>query len=486
LITDYGKEADMQEKVNILIKEGTVVTMDEGRRIIKDGAVALKKDKIADVGKSVDIEKKYDADSILNAKGKLVLPGLIGPHVHLVESFPRGFLDDMAWGLTGTKSVMERLWPYKLAMGREDVYYSSLLANLEMIKGGMTCFCEPAAHPEFYDEHFRATEESGIRGAIARSNIMLSTPGYPVADGMIDTPDEAIKKTLSIIEKWQGRGEGRLRPWLGVRHIFSTTEPFLMKTSEQHRKLSKSLGYRIGIKAHAAYSQGGSEDVIKRTGKREIEWLDSLGVLGPHWLLAHARLLSDNEVDIIKKHDVKIVHCVSPSLHCGSGVGRGKFLDMLKKGVTVSIAPDAAWCNNNLDMFLEMRHVAFVHKDATLDGSVLPAETALEMATLHGAKAMLWDDEIGCLKPGMKADVITVDPWKANSVPLHDHSIVKNLVYAIYSNQVDTVICNGKIIMEKREVKTLDEKDILKRSQELAEGVIARHPIKLKSEWPIV
>jgi 5-methylthioadenosine/S-adenosylhomocysteine deaminase len=303
---------------------------------------------------------------------------------------------------------------------------------------------------------------------------------------MLDTPDEAIEKTLEMIEKWQGRGEGRLRPWLGVRHIMSASREFLLKTAEQHKKLNGSLDYRIGIKAHAAVNRDMVEGVMERTGKREIEWLESLGILGPHWLLAHAICLSDNEIELCEKHDVKIVHCPGTSFYCGYGASRGKFVHMLNNGITVSIAPDAPWCNNNPDMFLEMRHVAFLHKEAHMDGSVIPAETALEMATLHGAQAVLWEEEIGSLKPGMKADAIVVDPWRPNSIPLHDHNIVKNLVYATYGNQVETVICNGKLLMEKRQMKTLDEEDIMRRSQELSADIVARHPFKVKSEWPIV
>jgi len=476
----------MQKKIDILVKNGLVVTMNLDRHIIKDGAVAIEKDRIVFVGKTVDAEKQYLSGTILDAEGKIVLPGLIGPHVHLVESFPRGFMDDLNWGDVGTKTVMERLWPYKLAMTREDVYYSSLLANLEMIKSGMTCFCDPAAHPEFYDEHFKATEESGMRGAITRSNIMRSNPGFQVPSGMIDTPDEAINSTLTMIEKWQGKGDGRLRPWLGVRHIHSATEEFLMKTNQQYERLSQSLTYRIGITGHAAFSRGGLKNVLQRTGKRELEWLDTLGVLGPHWLLAHARLFADNEIELLKKHDVKLVSCPSATMHCGGGAHMFRLLDMLENAITVSIAPDAAWCNNNLDIFLDMRHMAFAHKDAHLDGSLMPAELAVEMVTVNGAKALLWEDEIGCLKPGMKADLIIVDPWRPNSLPLHDYNIIKNLVYAIHGDQVETSICNGKILMQNREVKTLDEVDIIKKTQKLTEAIAAKHPVKVRSNWPIL
>lgn len=476
----------MEIKIDILIKNGIVVTMNEKRHIIKEGAVAITKDKILSVEKTNVAEKKYSADSVLDAKGKIVLPGFIGAHLHLVESFPRGFLDDLNWGDEGTKSAMNRLWPYNLAMTREDVYYSALLANLEMIKSGITCFCDPAGHPEFYDEHFRATKESGIRGVITRSNIMRSNPGYQIPSGMIDTPEKAIRKTLEMIEKWQGTGEGRLRPWLGVRHIHSATEEFLFGTAKQYNRLSQTLGYKIGITGHAAYSRGGVEDVVKQTGNREIEWLDSLGVLGPHWLLAHARLLSDQEIDLLQKHGVKIATCPSATMHCGGGAHKFRLLDMMKKGVTVCISPDAAWSNNNLDMFLDMRHLAFMQKDIHLDGSLLPAETLIEMATLNGAKAVLWEDELGCLKPGMKADLIIVDPWRSNSIPVHDYNIIKNLVYAIHADQVETSICNGKIIMENREVKTLDEMDIINKSQKLTGSISDRHPIKVLSVWPVL
>jgi 5-methylthioadenosine/S-adenosylhomocysteine deaminase len=476
----------VERKIDILVKNGIVVTMNEQRHIIKEGAVAIKKDRIFSVDKTKEAEQKYSADWVLDARGKIVLPGFVGAHLHLVESFPRGFLDDLNWGDAGTKTAMDRLWPYNLAMTREDVYYSALLANLEMIKSGITCFCDPAGHPEFYDEHFRATEEAGIRGVIARSNIMRSNPGYQIPNGMIDTPEKAIRENLGMIEKWQGTGEGRLRPWLGVRHIHSATEEFLLATAKQYNRLRQTLAYRIGITGHAAYSRGGVADVVERTGKREIEWLDSLGVIGPHWLLAHARLLADREIDLLQKHDVKIATCPSATMHCGGGAHQFRLLDMMEKGVTVCISPDAAWSNNNLDMFLDMRHLAFMQKDIHFDGSLIPAETVVEMATLNGAKAVLWEDEIGCLKPGMKADLIIVDPWRANSIPLHDHNIIKNLVYAIHGDQVETSICNGKIIMEDREVKTLDEKDIITKSQNLTENIVARHPVKVHSVWPIL
>lgn len=197
----------MKKNVGMLIEKGTIITMNEGRQIIKNGSLAIEKDRIMDIGKSEEIRKKFKADYVINAEGKIVMPGLIGPHLHLVESLPRGFMDDLNWWEPGTKSLAERLWPYKLAMNKEDVYYSALLANLEMIKGGMTCFCDPATHPEFYNEHFRATEEAGIRGVITRSNITLSPSSYEISKSMIDTPDEAIRKTHEMIEKWQGKGK---------------------------------------------------------------------------------------------------------------------------------------------------------------------------------------------------------------------------------------------------------------------------------------
>ena len=476
----------MKESVDILITGGVVVTMDDERRIINDGAVAVRADRIVEVGKADALGAKYEPATTIAARRKVVMPGLIGPHVHLVEQFPRGFLNDIRWG-GGVTTAQERLWPYKLAMGRDDVYYSALLANLEMIKSGLTCFNDPASHPEHVDAHFEATEQAGIRAAICRSCVTVSPSGYPLPDGMLDTPEDAIAKTLDMIDRWQGRGEGRLRPWLGARHIMSAREEYIRPLMKEHERLSAELPYRIGIHAHAAFSEGGLQNVIDRTGMREVEWLDSLGALGPQWLLAHAVRFDDDELEALVRNDVKIVHCPATSSQCGYGAGTlGRFMEMLEAGMTVSIAPDTAWCNNQLDMFFEMKHLAFMHKESKIDGSVLPAETALEMATLHGARAMLWEDEIGSLKPGMKADVIVVDQWRPNSIPLHDHNVVKNIVYATYGTQVDTVVCNGRIVMEDRVVKTLDEEEILERSQHLAADVVARHPAAPEPAWPVI
>jgi 5-methylthioadenosine/S-adenosylhomocysteine deaminase len=231
------------------------------------------------------------------------------------------------------------------------------------------------------------------------------------------------------------------------------------------------------------------EYVQQQKGLTDVEYLDRLGILGPNMLIIHAAWLSDAEVELIKKHDVKVCHCPGASLHGAYGAcSHGKFPELIEAGATVCLGTDLTSNNNSLDMFRTMYQVATCHKEARLDATLISPEQAVEMATVQGARALMWEDEIGSLEAGKKADIILVNTMKPNWLPVHDFSLVPNLVYSGDGADVDTVIIDGRVIMEGGKVQTMDEKEVLTKAQEAGARIFDKSGLarRLRPRWPVL
>lgn len=462
---------------DILIKNGLVITIDKHRRVIKDGAVAISGNRIVGVNKASKI-KDFKPEIIIDAKNKAVLPGLINAHGHTHTGLMRGLADDVGQ----IEMVYNRVMPFEANMTAKDVRYGTLLTCLEMIKSGTTCFAEPMAHARHIDEIFKAVKESKIRGVISRCTMDKVEPDRPLPKSHLDeSPEKGIKAFHEVYKKWNGTGNGKIKVWPGLRQIVNSSEELIRGFSEL------SLKMNIGLNAHVAYAKQNVEWMIKKFGFREVEYLEHIGVLNSNWLMAHAVHFSDKEVDILKKHDVKIAHCPMGSMHAAYGSSVvGKFPEMMAEGITVALGTDAPCNNNAMDMLQDIRMVASIHKEARqqLPPATPSPEDALEMATTNGAKALL-DDTIGSIEVGKKADVILIDLKKPRLVPLLGDNIVPLLVYAANGEDVDTVIVDGEILMENRVFQALDEAKILAESQELAQDIIQRSGIKIPSMWKV-
>ncbi|HTM06772.1 MAG TPA: amidohydrolase [Verrucomicrobiae bacterium] len=457
----------------ILIKNGTVITMDPRRRIIRDGAVAIENDRIVDVGKAEAL-KDFQAEAVFDATDRIVMPGLIDAHCHNVQMLARGLGDEVdliAW-------CYDRIYPYETLLTDEATYLSALLCQIEMIRTGTTCVADPGGYK--MDNVGRALAETGMRGIIAWSGMDQWSEDRPLCEGLPGklTTEETLKVEEQLVKDWNGREGGRIRACYGLR-----VEP---NVSDALYRGINNLAKRDGvmIEMHAAVNKDQVEWVKKRTGHTVIEHMKTLGVLGDHWYLIHMAVLTDDELKMLKDNDCRVIHVPGATLHGAYGSATvGKFPELIDMGVTVALGCDSSAANNSLDMFRAMYEAATVHKEARIIPDLIAPEKAVEMATIDGARAVHWEKEIGSLEKGKKADVIIVDTKRSNWVPLHDFSLVPTLVYSGEGADVETSIIDGRVIMEKRKIKTVNVKTILRRAQRATEKLLKKLPYKLEPKW---
>jgi len=427
----------------ILIKNTILITQDSKRQIIKNGGLVIEKGLIKDVGLSDKIEKKYKkaCKKIINGKGKVVLPGLINTHGHLAMTLLRGYADDMGLEEWWVKHV----YPIESKFGKKEVYWGSLLAMIEMIKSGTTCFSD------FYyysDEVGRATEEIGMRGSLGCAILDVPTFYYK-------TTDEAFKLAQDVIDKFKNSSliKVSLAP-----HMFQTTS---LDTYIRAKKLADKNN--LFLTTHTSETKLEVNFSLKKYKKRPIEILDKAGILDERTFLAHCCWLDKKEIKILAQTNSSVVHCPISNMKLASGIM--PLPEMINSGINVGLGTDSACSNNNLDMFEEMKVAALLHKISNLDPTIVNAQTVLDMATINGAKALGMEKEIGSLEKGKKADLSIIDFEKSHLIP--HHNLVSHLVYSAQGSDVETVIINGKIIMEKRILKKDLEDKVSKEIKKL-------------------
>lgn len=429
---------------DILIRDGYIITMDAQRRILERGSVAIEGDKITAVGKDV----KERADTVIDARGKAVMPGLINAHTHLSMTLLRGVADDMP--------LMEwldtKIWPIEKNLTAQDSYLGASLGCLEMIKSGTTCFADQYF---FMEDVARAVEKAGLRGVLSRGIIELDDPKKREA---------TIREGEKLVKTCHGKANGRILTMFGPHSAYTCSPECLMKVKELAKK------YKVGIHTHISESQDEVDRIMKKYNKRPVEHLDSIGFLGPEVLAAHCVWLTEREITIIRKQGVNPVHNPVSNMKIACGVA--PVPEMLAAGIPVALGTDGAASNNSLDMFSEMKFAALLNKTHKLDPTVLPAQVVIEMATINGAVALGLQDKIGSLEVGKKADIVMVDMKKPHLAPLHN--VISHLVYSAVGGDVDTVMVDGKVLMQERRVLTLDEVKVVEDTQKAADDLLAR------------
>ena len=460
----------------ILIKNaGWVVTMDPERRIFTDGAVAIENDRIVEVGKTDTIASKFKADKVINAESKLVLPGLIDTHVHNIQQLGRGLAD----GCEINVHLLERLYGYETAMMAEDAYWAALCCQLELIRAGTTCFIDPGSF--FPQETAKAVGESGLRGVIARTAFDLhSTPIGELPKGRFrETTDEAVDRAQKMVTELNGKHDGRLRCWFALRILSGCSDDLIKRIKK------KADANNVGLVMHASELFGEVAASRARYGVSDIERMAKLDALGPNMVLIHMGWASPKEIVLSMKHDLKISCTPSTGYRLGlASMEFGRFPEMIELGITVALGSDAAMSSNYLDIVREMFLASGGAKAQRLDPSIMPPETVLEMATLNGAKAALWLDEIGSLEPGKKADIAIFDTRKPEWMPVLNP--LANLVYSARGG-ADTVLCNGRVLMEDGVVLSIDEKRALSEAKIRGERIATDSKLwdLIKPKWPI-
>lgn len=415
----------------ILIKDAKMVFTGETKSIL------IKNDTIAEIADNIPED---GVDKVINADGKILSPGFVNTHTHLSMSLFRGFADDYdldTW-------LNDYIWPMEANLNEEYSYIGALLAAVELIKSGTTTFSDMY----FYMEDVaRAIDEAGIRGVLSYGMIDLAGP---------EKREEEFRENISLYENCNGMADGRIKVYFGPHSPYTTSKELLERVRKEADK------YNTGIHIHVGETKKEVDDLVEATGMRPFEYLESLGLLGPDVVAAHAVWLSDNEIEIIKKHNVKISHNPCSNMKLSSGIA--PVAKLLENGVCVSLGTDGASSNNNLDLIEEMKFASLLQKVDTLNPLVLPASEVLKMATINGARTLGLEEEIGSIEVGKKADLILIETNASNMTP-DSSDLCSNIVYSANGSNVDTTICNGKILMENKKLTTLDEQEIYKKAR---------------------
>jgi 5-methylthioadenosine/S-adenosylhomocysteine deaminase len=438
---------------SILIKRGTIVTMDENDSIVR-GDVLVREGRIAEIDEGINPE----ADETIDARGCAVLPGFVQTHIHLCQTLFRGAADDLSlidW-------LRKRVWPMEAAHTAESVRASAQLGIAELIKSGTTCALTMET-VRYTEEVLRVVEESGFRATVGKC---MMDKGDEVPAQLREQTRASIDESVGLIEQWNGRGEDRIRVCFAPRFAISCTKELLTEVAELARQ------HGVMIHTHASENKKECEIVESESGQRNIAYLNSLGVSGSHVVLAHCIHLDMEEMELLTQTKTNVAHCPSSNLKLGSGLAR--VAEMLARKIPVSLGADGAACNNRLDMFTEMRTAALLQKLAH-GPEILPAMRVLQMATIDGARAVGRGHEIGSIEIGKRADLIVVDLERLQTTPAPD--IVSALVYSAQPADVRTTIIDGQVLMRDGQLTTLVESSVIENSVREAKALRERAKI---------
>lgn len=446
--------------MDIVIKNGTVITMDAGRRIIKEGAVAISDGRIAGVGTIGELADER-ANVEIDAGNKIVLPGLVNPHVHLGYSLAKGCGDDLPFA-----AWIPIVFRVEDGYGGEDWYLASLLSMVEMIKSGTTCCADTNIYQEI-DDIVRAVDDSGIRSVLAK-NITDITPEELERNPWLGRARDTAALTLDAAVEDHGRLNGAAGGRLQVRFSPQIWPACSTEGYKRVAEVSRQMG--VGKLIHHTEAKEWGAFVQQEYGKPATMMLHDFGILGPDTLLENASLLSDEEMALISETKTCFNYLPTPNMKNYLGV-----LDLSKlvaDGVPTSIGTSGGLINNVNDLFREMKTLALQQRAVKETPDALPAETILEMATIGGAKCLGLDDEIGSIEVGKRADVIVIDAYQPHMVPVLNP--VSTIVYCANGGDVEASIIDGKIVMADRRLETMDEKALLARVVEEGARTIAR------------
>ena len=443
--------------VDIIVRGGTVVTMDADRRLIENGAMAIKDGRIIAIGSRGDIEGRYGAREIIEATGKVVIPGLINGHTHVPMTLFRGLADDLDLQEWLTKYI----FPAEAKNVTEQfVRAGTRLGLAEMIRGGTTTYCDMYY---FEDAIADETQKAGGRGVLGETVI-----DFPVADNK--THEQAMAYTERFINKWKGNAL--------VTPAIAPHAPYTV--SEAHLRAVRGLSDRTGapVVIHISETKFEVDESLKAKGASPIDYLNRIGFLGNRVIAAHVVWPSDEEIGLLKTLGVGVVHNPQSNMKLASGVA--PVPAMLTQDLALGLGTDGAASNNDLSMWEEMDTAAKLHKVFSIDPKVVTAEQAFEMATIRGARALHMEKEIGSLEKGKRADFVVVDLDALNQTPFFN--IYSDLVYATKATDVRTVVIEGRVVMRDRKLLTLNEATIKAEARKFRQQIIDTVGVKTMPE----
>lgn len=408
--------------------------------LIKGGEIAVKDGRINHIGPAGSTPADFKADKVVGGDKMLAMPGFVNCHTHASMTLLRGYADDLPL----MKWLKEKIWPFEENMTPDDIYWGAMLCCVEMIKSGTTTFADMYMH---MDRVAEAVGKTGMRAVLSRGLIGITPSG-----------SQALEESEEFVRQYNGTAEGRITCMFGPHAPYTCPPDYIQKVMECAGKLG------VGIHIHLAETRTELEDIAAKYGKTPIQLMDSIGLFELPVLAAHCVHLDDTDIEILATKKVGIAHNPESNMKLASGIAPVQKL--VKAGAVVGLGTDGAASNNNLDMLEELRSASLLQKVATEDATSLPASAALAMATREGARVLGLQQDVGVLKNGYKADVILLNMDKPHLYPLYNP--MAQVAYAASSADVETVIIDGRVVMENRRLLTVDEDEICARAEECA------------------
>ena len=422
--------------MSLLLRGGYVITQNPRREVVR-GDVLVEDGRIAAVGRVRD-----SADRVVDCANCAILPGLINTHHHVANTLLRGAADDVP-----LETMLETAYAIDAKLTRRDVQMGALLGCIEMLKSGTTAF-----HDLFYweDEVARGVREAGIRGFL--SWVVLDEAFTTQRGGPLKNAERFVRKM---------KGDDLVTPSVGVQGVYVCSE----ETCAAAKALSAAED--VGLHAHLSETRTEVYNHRKKTGLRPVEWLEKIGFLCDRLVAAHCVWVTLNEVRTLARRGVKVAHCPTSNMKLASG-GVAPLPEMFEAGVTVSLGTDSPISNNGMDLFQEMKVCALLHKSFRWDASVVPAQRALDLATVDAARALRVEDRLGSIEPGKAADLAVLDLHRAHATPFNRENIIRHLVYTCRGSDIRYTLVGGRVVVENGAVTTVDESSVVDRVQEIA------------------
>jgi 5-methylthioadenosine/S-adenosylhomocysteine deaminase len=435
-----------RRSISLVVIGGTVITGDARHSVVAPGAVAIDGTDIVEVGTPAAIAAKYRAAETIEARDQIVLPGLINSHTHAPMVMYRGLADDLAlmdW-------LQKYIFPAEAkTVSPELVRVGTRLAALEMIESGTTTYADMYY---FEEEIAKATREAGLRGVLGQTIIQ-----FPVADAK--TPAEGLARAEAFIKAF--KDDQLIVPAVAPHAMYTNDKATLVACAELARR------YGVPVITHLAETEDEVRIAREQHQTTPTAYLESIGFWGPRTLAAHGVWVTDDDIAVLKRRGVGVAHNPESNMKLASGAAPVK--KYLAAGIALGLGTDGAASNNDLDMFEAMRQASFLAKHVEHDPTVVPAQAALDMATIGGARALSMERTIGSLEAGKRADLIAVSVSASRQTPLYEP--ISHLVYTTRGDDVRTTIVNGKVLMKDRQLRTLDRHAVIADANRLAARV---------------
>ncbi len=437
------------EAVDLAVENALLLTMDSARHRYAEGTLLVREGAIVAVGPSSALRGQYRASETLDAQGYLLMPGLVNTHTHAAMTLFRGLADDLPL----QQWLEEFVWPAEAQfIDSSTVRLGTQLALTEMIRGGITAYCDMYFFAEVVAEE---TRRAGLRGLIGEGLLRYPTPSAA-------TPDQALARSRRFIEAWQG--DALVTPVVAPHSPYACDEQLLRQAQEM------ADHYDLPLTIHLAETERERRALLAEKGLSPTAYLDQLNLLRPGLIAAHGVALSPADVALLQRRGGGVAHCPESNLKLASGIA--PWQDLHQAGITVGLGTDGATSNNNLNLFEEMNLAAKLQKVATQDPAALPAEDVVAMATIEGARLLGLDDRTGSLEVGKRADFILLDLQQPHLTPLYNP--YSQLVYAAQASDVQHVMVAGRWLMRNRQLLTLNEARIRTEVKEVAAQIRAQ------------